>query len=400
MTEPPPSLCDDYRLLDFGDGRRLERFGEIVLDRPCPAAEGIQRADPAAWAAADARFEGHEEEKGQWTQRRELPARWTVAFGPLRFELKRTDFGHVGLFPEQAANWAWIGKVGGAERREGRAKAGEGQRLRMRPDLVSRRQHYLGRSYWIVKDPVGLNYYRFQEEEFAILQMLDGETNLDDITDRFEEEFPPQKITLEELQQFLGTLHRSGLVVADLPGQGRQLCKGDKVARPRILNLFAYTGGSTMAAAAAGAEVVHVDAAKNIVAWARRNAELTGLADAPIHWIVEDAQKFVKRELRRGNRYDGLILDPPSYGHGRRGEVWRLSRHLPQLLSAGRGLLAGRRAFVLLTCHTPAYGVAALRDMMLAALGHDGVITGDPLVLRSVAGRELPSGVAVRWMKQ
>ena len=155
-----------------------------------------------------------------------------------------------------------------------------------------------------------------------------------------------------------------------------------------------------MAAAAAGAEVVHVDAAKNIVAWARRNAELTGLADAPIHWIVEDAQKFVKRELRRGNRYDGLILDPPSYGHGRQGEVWRLSRHLPQLLSAGRGLLAGRRAFVLLTCHTPAYGVAALRDMMLAALGHDGVITGDPLVLRSVAGRELPSGVAVRWMKQ
>ena len=90
---------------------------------------------------------------------------------------------------------------------------------------MARRQHYLGRSYWIVKDPVGLNYFRFQEEEYAILQMLDGETNLDDIKDRFEEEFPPQKITLEELQQFLGTLHRSGLVVADLPGQGRQLCK-------------------------------------------------------------------------------------------------------------------------------------------------------------------------------
>ena len=97
--------------------------------------------------------------------------------------------------------------------------------IRMRPDLVCARQHYLGRSYWIVKDPVGLNYFRFQEEEFAILQMLDGETNLDDIKDRFEDEFPPQKITLEELQQFLGTLHRSGLVVADLPGQGRQLCK-------------------------------------------------------------------------------------------------------------------------------------------------------------------------------
>jgi putative peptide zinc metalloprotease protein len=95
--------------------------------------------------------------------------------------------------------------------------------IRRRPDLVSRRQHYLGRSYWVVKDPVGLNYFRFQEEEYAILQMLDGQISLDEIKDRFEAEFPPQKITLEELQQFLGMLHRSGLVVTDLPGQGRQL---------------------------------------------------------------------------------------------------------------------------------------------------------------------------------
>jgi putative peptide zinc metalloprotease protein len=97
--------------------------------------------------------------------------------------------------------------------------------IRKRPDLVARRQHYLGRSYWVVKDPVGLQYYRFQEEEFGILQMLDGQTSLDEIKERFEEEFPPQKITLEELQQFLGMLHRSGLVVADVPGQGRQLHK-------------------------------------------------------------------------------------------------------------------------------------------------------------------------------
>jgi len=97
--------------------------------------------------------------------------------------------------------------------------------IRKRPDLTARRQHYLGRTYWVVKEPVGLNYYRFQEEEFAILNMLDGETSLDEIKDRFEAEFPPQKITLEELQQFLGMLHRSGLVIASVPGQGRQLCK-------------------------------------------------------------------------------------------------------------------------------------------------------------------------------
>jgi putative peptide zinc metalloprotease protein len=97
--------------------------------------------------------------------------------------------------------------------------------IRKRPDLVARRQHYLGRAYWVVKDPVGLSYYRFQEEEYAILQMFDGQTSLDEIKERFEADFPPQKITLEELQQFLGMLHRSGLVVADVPGQGHQLRK-------------------------------------------------------------------------------------------------------------------------------------------------------------------------------
>jgi putative peptide zinc metalloprotease protein len=97
--------------------------------------------------------------------------------------------------------------------------------IRRRPDLVARRQHYLGRAYWVVKDPIGLSYFRFQEEEYAILGMLDGETSLDEIKERFEDEFPPQKITLEELQQFLGMLHRSGLVIADVPGQGRQLRK-------------------------------------------------------------------------------------------------------------------------------------------------------------------------------
>jgi putative peptide zinc metalloprotease protein len=97
--------------------------------------------------------------------------------------------------------------------------------IRRRPDLIARRQHYLGRSYWIVKDPVGLNYFRFQEEEYALLNWLDGNVSLDELKDRFEEEFPPQKITLEELQQFLGMLHRSGLVIAAVGGQGKQLLK-------------------------------------------------------------------------------------------------------------------------------------------------------------------------------
>ena len=278
--------ADQYQLVDFGEGRRLERFGPLVLDRPCPAAENAARADPAAWAEADARFDRGEGQQGTWQCRRELPERWTISHGPLVFELKRTEFGHLGLFAEQAANWDWI--------------AGQ---------------------------------------------------------------------------------------VAAAPEP------------PRVLNLFAYTGASTLAAAAAGAEVVHVDAAHNIVAWARRNAELSGLADAPVRWITEDAMKFVKRERKRGAEYDAVVLDPPSYGHGRRGEVWRLARDLPRLLSMCAELTAGRRRFVLLSAHTPEFSPGKLRDVMLQSMGQTdpGRATAAELTIPDAAGRKLPSGAVVRW---
>jgi 23S rRNA (cytosine1962-C5)-methyltransferase len=164
-----------------------------------------------------------------------------------------------------------------------------------------------------------------------------------------------------------------------------------------VLNLFAYTGGSTLAAAACGAEVTHVDAARNIVAWARQNAALSGLAEAPIRWIAEDAQKFVKRELKRGRRYDAVILDPPSYGHGPQGEVWRLSKHLPRLLAMCGELTDGRREFMLLTCHTPGYDRTSLTAMMQEALATEGVCTAQPLTISSATGAKLPSGVVLRW---
>jgi len=169
----------------------------------------------------------------------------------------------------------------------------------------------------------------------------------------------------------------------------------------KVLNLFAYTGGSTLAAAAAGAEVVHVDAAANVVAWARRNAELSGLAHAPIRWIAEDALKFVKRELKRGNHYDAVILDPPSYGHGPRGEVWRLSKDLPRLLALCDELTAGRPEFMLLTCHTPGYDAETLSEMVNEQLfsASVGRMTAGPLLIRAADGRELPSGVVVRWKR-
>jgi 23S rRNA (cytosine1962-C5)-methyltransferase len=154
-----------------------------------------------------------------------------------------------------------------------------------------------------------------------------------------------------------------------------------------------------LAAAAAGAEVVHVDASKPVVAWARRNAAQSSLADAPIRWIVEDAQRFVERESRRGHRYDAVILDPPSYGHGPQGTPWKIDRDLGPLLSLCARVLAQPAAFVLLTCHTPALGSGRVRRLLA-----DGVVGGnersvriEPLFLQTAAGRKLPSGLAATW---
>jgi 23S rRNA (cytosine1962-C5)-methyltransferase len=170
----------------------------------------------------------------------------------------------------------------------------------------------------------------------------------------------------------------------------------------RVLNLFAYTGGSTLAAAAAGAHVTHVDAAKNVVDWARRNAAWSGLSDVPIRWIAEDARKFVSRELRRGNRYDAVILDPPSYGHGPKGEAWKIDEHLPPLLLDCARLTEGRRAFFVLTCHSPGYdGDQLASALMEAGVGADvASMETAPLQLMDDRGRALSGGFAARWAQE
>ncbi len=293
----------DYQLLDFGEGRKLERFGPYVIDRPAPAVAGVRREQPDLWSTAVARFELSGEqrggERGRWVPADALPQTWTIAFGRLRFELKPTDFGHLGVFPEQAANWEWI-------------------------------------------------------------------------------------------TQQVRSVKTDGI-------------------RPKVLNLFAHTGGSTLAAAHAGAEVVHVDSAKSAVAWARRNAELSGLADARIRWIVEDVPRFVERELKRGHHYDGIILDPPTYGHGPAGETWKLEDDLPALLTACAELISGDRGFILLTCHAPGTTSAVteelLKNAMSAATGFPAQASGasqvfaDELFLVTGSARNLPSGVVAHWSK-
>lgn len=287
----------DYELLDFGAGRRLERFGETVLDRPCPAAGETEKSNLPAWKNAAARYEGARAMDGTWSPR---PKSWakdlscevalTESLG-FTFGLTPTPAGQVGLFPEQLPSWRWI-----ADRTARLKKA--------RPDQA-----------------------------------------------------------------------------------------------PRVLNLFAYTGGSTLAAAAAGAEVTHVDASKPSVALARENAARSGLADAPIRWLVEDAVRYCEREVKRGSRYDAIILDPPTYGHGPKGEDWRLERDLLGLLELCATLVDRSPAFFLATCHTPGVGPAELSAYLSDAIvGHCGQPPkSDTLWLRTAGGRKLESGVYARW---
>jgi 23S rRNA (cytosine1962-C5)-methyltransferase len=168
---------------------------------------------------------------------------------------------------------------------------------------------------------------------------------------------------------------------------------------PKVLNLFGYTGLATLAAAAAGAQVTHVDASKKSVAWARSNQSLSRLDDKPVRWIVDDALKYVQREARRGTRYDGIILDPPKFGRGPKGEVWEIYKSLPNLLEACREIVSQQPIFVVVTVYAvraSAIHVAqALEDTMF---GFHGEVAAGELVTRDEsAGRYLSQAVYARW---
>lgn len=287
QTPPPPPADDDYALLDSGGGRKLERFGRVVLARPCAQAFWKPSLPDSRWARADASFD--REGGNRWHNRSALPDSWRVTAAGIRFTLSGTDFGHLGIFPEQRAQWEWIRRTVAAA-------------------AAARR------------------------------------------------------------------------------------------APPRVLNLFAYSGGATMAAALAGAEVCHLDASKGMVRWARENAALNGLGDAPIRWITDDAHKFLCREARREHRYDGFILDPPTFGRGQGGELYKIESDLPETLSLCRGLMSGRPLFVLLSAHTPGCTPAVLGNVLGQAVPPGGRIeTGEMLLTGAPGVLPAPSGAFARW---
>ena len=168
----------------------------------------------------------------------------------------------------------------------------------------------------------------------------------------------------------------------------------------KVLNLFAYTGGATLAAAAAGASVTHVDASKGMVAWAKENARSSGLEDAPIRWLVDDCQKFVEREIRRGNHYDAIIMDPPSYGRGPKGEIWKIEDAIYPLVKLCAKLLSDKPLFYLINSYTTGLAPAVLTYMLGTAVvpQFGGTVSSEEIGLPVTSSKlVLPCGASGRW---
>ena len=171
----------------------------------------------------------------------------------------------------------------------------------------------------------------------------------------------------------------------------------------KVLNLFAYTGGATLAAANAGASVVHVDASKGMVAQAKLNAQMSGLGDAPIRYIVDDCKKFVEREIRRGNKYDAIIMDPPSYGRGPSGEIWKIEDSVHELVELTSKILSDDPLFFLINSYTTGLSPAAMQYILglTVASKHGGSIRAEELGLRvTQTGYCIPCGASARWQSK
>jgi 23S rRNA (cytosine1962-C5)-methyltransferase len=281
----------DYALLDSGNGEKLERFGPVTLRRPDPQALWRPRDDPARWSA-DLSFERESDRGGSWRLGPDAPRaargpspEWTMAFEGATFVVRPTPFKHVGLFPEQAANWVWAA-----------------ERARLLP-----------------------------------------------------------------------------------PGA-------------EILNLFGYTGAASVLAARAGLTVTHVDASKQSVAWARENAQRSGLGERELRVVVDDALSFARREVRRGRRYAGIFVDPPHYGRGPRGEKWQFETGIAPLLEAVRELLA-ERAWVVLSTYAIGYSPLALYNMVSELEGGRTEVGELALPEDGPGGRRLPCGFCARWWR-
>jgi len=289
-----PENWKDYELLDTGNFEKLERFGQYITIRPEPQAVWPKQWSNADWEKqAHVKFIPKSSSQGEWKKLKQMPEQWKIKYElqgtklekkELHFRLGLTSFKHVGVFPEQAANWD------------------------------------------------------------AIVSFL------------------------------------------------------SKQNKPKFLNLFAYTGGASLAARAAGADVTHVDSIKQVVSWANENMQLSGLDN--IRWMVDDALKFVKKEVRRGNTYNGIILDPPAYGHGPNGEKWKLEDNITEMVDEVLKLLNPDKHLLILNAYSLGFSSIIIENLLryYAKEKQSELQTGE-LFLKAKSGVKLPLGVWGRLTK-
>ena len=280
----------DYKLLDAGNGEKLESWNGIILRRPDPQAIWPIQNKTGAWLQADGFYHRSNKGGGYWEFKKKIPEYWTVKYNDLTFKVSPTNFKHTGLFPEQAVNWDFM------------------------------------------------------------------------------------------------------------------IAKIKKANRPiKVLNLFAYTGGATMACSAAGAEVVHVDASKGMTSWAKENMHLSHLENNKIRFIVDDCLKFVERENRRGNKYDAIIMDPPSYGRGPNGEVWKFEDNIYNLIMACMQILSDKPLFFLINAYTTGISSTVLSNILKTTLlpkYHGTVDAGEVGLPIEKNNLILPCGIYGRWQDE
>lgn len=275
----------DYELLDSGGFEKLERFGKVITIRPEPQAIWQKDLSEAEWEKlAHVRFVGSSPKDGKWIELKASPERWTLSYSllggsTLTFQLARTKFKHLGLFPEQCLNWERIDR--------------------------------------------------------ELREMKSREKN--------------------------------------------------------VLNAFAYTGGASLAARASGAHVTHLDSIKQVVTWAATNLELSKMDG--IRWMVEDAPTFLSRELRRGKRYQAIIMDPPAYGHGPNGESWVLEKQIYELVGRAVSLLDETEAFLLVNTYSLGFSSVLMYNVMKQFAKPGDAVETSELCLEDRFGKRLPLGV-------
>lgn len=290
-----------YELIDSGNYEKLERFGDFILARPEPQAvwdkslsdEVWQKKASAIFKKTKGRDQLSPEERGEWHNIKKMPEKWLMNYEQgktkIKFKLSLSSFKHVGIFPEQVANWQFI--------------------------------------------------------EDKLIKMSQGESPL--------------------------------------------------VQIPKVLNLFAYTGGASLVAKANGADVTHVDSVKQVISWSRENMESSGLSD--IRWVIEDALKFVKREVKRGKKYNGIILDPPAYGRGPDGEKWVLEEGLNELIKNCLELLDEQNHFFILNLYSMGFSAVIAETIVKQNFSNIQNPEMGELVLQDSFQKSLPLGVFYRF---